>query len=146
MAMPKRENDMRKKVKQKANTRSVTPTDSVIGQRMRARRLEQHISQAELGDKIGVSFQQIQKYEKGVNRVGSVRLAQIANVLDTNVAYFIGDFDGKKELKQSPLHAFLATRDGVDINQAMLKLGNPELRRSVINFVRKLGNVYGVHA
>ena len=58
----------------------------------------------------------------------------------------VGDFDGKKELKQSPLHAFLATRDGVDINEAMLKLGNPELRRCVINFVRKLGNVYGVHA
>ena len=63
------------------NKRGTTPTDQLLGQRIRARRLEQHISQSELGDKLGVSFQQVQKYEKGVNRVGSARLMEIAAAL-----------------------------------------------------------------
>ncbi|MBR0879599.1 transcriptional regulator with XRE-family HTH domain [Bradyrhizobium barranii subsp. barranii] len=132
---------MKKPSGKKAHPRAVTPGDRLIGQRLKARRLEQHMSQGELGDKLGVSFQQVQKYEKGVNRVGSARLKQIADALETNFAYFLDDTDGK--MKTSPIHAFLATKDGIDINEAMIKLDNPELRRSVIDFVRKLGNVYG---
>jgi transcriptional regulator with XRE-family HTH domain len=125
--------------------RSTTLADQLIGQRLRARRMELHVSQQQLGEKIGVSFQQVQKYEKGLNRIGSARLAQIADKLGTTITYFLDDLpsDSKKDLKPSPLHAFLATKDGFDINEAMMKLENHELRRSVIDFVRKLGSVYG---
>lgn len=62
-----------------------------MGQRIRLRRVEVGISQQELGTKLGVSFQQVQKYEKGVNRVGAARIEQIAKVLDVPVTYFFGD-------------------------------------------------------
>jgi transcriptional regulator with XRE-family HTH domain len=123
--------------------RGATAGDLWIGQQLRARRLEMHVSQSELADRIGVSFQQIQKYEKGVNRVAPVRLAQIAQVLETNIDYFLGDLDGKKAPKPSKVHAFLATRDGIDINEAMIKLESSDLRRAVIDLARRLGNVYG---
>ena len=67
------------------------PKDLEIGQRIRARRLLCRLSQTELADAIGVTFQQVQKYEQGVNRVGAGRLARIAEVLSVPVAFF---FDG----------------------------------------------------
>ena len=68
------------------NVRSVSPTDAIIGQRIRSRRIQQKITQAELGDAIGISFQQVQKYEKGMNRVGANRLIQIAITSDARSA------------------------------------------------------------
>ena len=127
------------------NKRGTTPTDQLLGQRIRARRLEQHISQSELSDKLGVSFQQVQKYEKGVNRVGSARLMEIAAALDTDMAYFIGDLDGKPR-GPTAISRFMATKDGIEIMEAMMKLDNADLRRSVIDLARKLGNVYGEQA
>ncbi len=79
-----------KKMKQ----RSAGKPDIELGKRIRLRRVEQKISQAELGDKLGVSFQQVQKYEKGVNRVGAARLQSIATALDVPVTFFY-DGDGK---------------------------------------------------
>jgi transcriptional regulator with XRE-family HTH domain len=70
------------------NIRSTTTADDRIGDKIRLRRVELKVSQAKLGYAIGVSFQQIQKYEKGVNRVGAHRLEQIAAVLDLPVSYF----------------------------------------------------------
>jgi DNA-binding XRE family transcriptional regulator len=78
----------------KFKPRSAGKPDIELGKRIRLRRVEQHISQAELGDKLGVSFQQVQKYEKGVNRVGAARLQQIATALDVPVTFF-DDGDGK---------------------------------------------------
>ena len=122
--------------------RSVTTMDALIGQRLRARRMEQHMSQDELGHQLGVSFQQVQKYEKGVNRVGAARLQQIATALQTDVVYFIGDMKNGKECAPSKLTTFMATKDGIAIVEAMMRLDNAALRRSVIDLARKLGNVY----
>jgi transcriptional regulator with XRE-family HTH domain len=74
--------------------RSAGKHDLELGKRIRLRRVEQGISQAELGSRIGISFQQVQKYEKGVNRVGAARLQQIATALDVPVTFFY-DGDGK---------------------------------------------------
>lgn len=126
--------------------RSVTTMDALIGQRLRARRMEQHVSQAELGEHLGVTFQQVQKYEKGVNRIGAVRLQQIANCLETDVTYFMGDMASGKPRAPSKLSTFMATRDGIDIVEAMMKLDSAGLRRSVIDLARRLGNVYGEEA
>jgi chlorobactene glucosyltransferase len=82
--------------------RSAGKPDIELGKRIRLRRVEQKISQAELGDKLGVSFQQVQKYEKGVNRVGAARLQQIATALDVQVTFFY-DGDGKAREVESLL-------------------------------------------
>jgi transcriptional regulator with XRE-family HTH domain len=77
------------------NTRSASSSDADIGQRIRARRLELGLSQTDLAEKIGVTFQQVQKYEKGANRVGGGRLGQIAEVLSVPPSYFFASEDGK---------------------------------------------------
>src|SRR5260221_12434683 len=83
-----------KQAAKRMKQRSAGKPDIELGKRIRLRRVEQRISQAELGDKLGVSFQQVQKYEKGVNRVGAARLQQIATALDVPVTFFY-DADGK---------------------------------------------------
>jgi transcriptional regulator with XRE-family HTH domain len=118
--------------------RGVTGIDKMIGNRVRARRMEMHLSQSELGEKVGVTFQQVQKYEKGVNRVGAGRLQQIANVLETDVPYFMGDSESSPTV--SRFATFMATRDGADIIEAMIRLESPLLRKSVIQLARTLGD------
>jgi transcriptional regulator with XRE-family HTH domain len=138
--------NMAARKQQSPRQRSVTPFDTVIGNRLRARRLEMHVSQSELADKLGVSFQQVQKYEKGVNRIGAGRLQQIATALETDVMFFMDDLVGsKKSPTVSKLAGFLATKDGLDINEAMLRLDQPH-RRAVIALARTLGTAYGVEA
>jgi transcriptional regulator with XRE-family HTH domain len=73
------------------NQRAPSTHDGEIGKRVRLRRVEQGLSQAELGSALGVTFQQVQKYEKGVNRVGAARLQQIATALDVPVTFFFDD-------------------------------------------------------
>jgi transcriptional regulator with XRE-family HTH domain len=80
----------------KMKPRHVSPGDVDLGKRIRIRRVEQNISQAELGEKLGVSFQQVQKYEKGVNRVTFVRLEQIAKALDVPVTFFNSNGNAKQ--------------------------------------------------
>ena len=87
--------------------RSAGKPDIELGKRIRLRRVEQKISQAELGDKLGVSFQQVQKYEKGVNRVGAARLQQIATALDVPVTFF---YDGAARRARSRACCFSTAR------------------------------------
>src|SRR5476651_607399 len=82
---------MNKSAAKKMKQRSAGKPDVELGKRIRLRRVEQHNSQSELADKLGVSFQQVQKYEKGVNRVGASRLQQIATALDVPVTFFYDD-------------------------------------------------------
>ncbi len=84
--------------------RSAGKPDIELGKRIRLRRVEMKISQAELGDKLGVSFQQVQKYEKGVNRVGAARLQQIATALDVPVTFF---YDGDNKAREVESLLFL---------------------------------------
>lgn len=139
MARPKKV--VQRTVKVNANVRSVTPTDKIIGTRLRARRLEMHVTQDELATKLGLSFQQVQKYEKGMNRIGTSRLMQIATALECDSSYFLpaGTNGGTK---QSRFVEFLATADGVKINEAMMKLGEPH-RRGVIELAETLARAYG---
>jgi transcriptional regulator with XRE-family HTH domain len=115
----------------------VTGAEKRIGQRIRARRLERHVTQEGLADHLGITFQQVQKYESGTNRVSASRLQQIANFLQVDINYFIGDMINGKPLQPSPLETFMSTRDGLDIVEAMMKL-DPHLRRSVIAMARQL--------
>ncbi len=83
------------------SARSSGKYDIELGRRLRLRRVEQKMSQSELADMLGVSFQQVQKYEKGVNRVGAARLQQVATALDVPVTFFFDDVDAGKRANDS---------------------------------------------
>jgi transcriptional regulator with XRE-family HTH domain len=113
--------------------RSGNPVDSHIGLRIRSRRLALGKSQEWLGDQLGLSFQQVQKYEKGTNRVGGSRMVQIANVLQTEPSFFFeggppNDTVGApksvngKRTSEDPLDRFMATRAGIELARAFVKI------------------------
>lgn len=88
----------KRKAQEKSNSRSSTKADAQIGARIRALRMDRKMSQQELGELLGVSFQQVQKYEKGVNRVSAVRLNQIATALHTTMEQLSG-FGGGPQIE-----------------------------------------------
>jgi transcriptional regulator with XRE-family HTH domain len=126
----------------RSNGKRATPGDKVLGQRLRARRLELRISQAELGKTLGVSFQQIQKYEKGINRIGAARLTEVAAALDTNIDYFLGDLGKNETAQKSEIAEFMSTKDGVDMAKAMISMPFAKVRRHIITLCRTIGSVY----
>jgi transcriptional regulator with XRE-family HTH domain len=119
----------------KQNTAGV---EALIGERIRLRRIQVGITQETLGRALGVTFQQVQKYEKGANRVSAGRLLKIAEALQCNVMDF---FEGVGSGMPGPggtFSKFLATNDGVAIVEAMLKIKNRTLRRTVIDIAETL--------
>ncbi len=122
--------------RQKASPRAVNDQDRETGMRIRSRRLELHISQSELGAALGITFQQIQKYEKGVNRVAAVRLVQIAAFLKTTMAALMGgDLSGDEN---SLVSEFVSSKDGIDLIEAWSRLESHQVRRSIISLTRSL--------
>jgi transcriptional regulator with XRE-family HTH domain len=116
------------------------PVDKHVGSRVRMRRLMLGMSQEKLADAIGLTFQQVQKYEKGTNRMGSSRLQQIANVLQVPVTFFFEGGPGQSNIDgkaPSPAYVseFLATSDGLALTRAFMRLKNAKLRRSIVNLV-----------
>lgn len=115
--------------------------DVEVGQRIRIQRLAAGLSQTELAERIGVAFQQVQKYEKGMNRVGAGRLTQIARVLNVPVSSF---FDGREAIEkvvrqgnQSPLAA-MAQPHAFRLLRAYATIADGELRRSIVEFVERV--------
>lgn len=123
-------------------TRCATPVDRVVGHNIRIRRLQRRISQTELGRRIGVTFQQVQKYENGGNRVSASRMAQIAEALGLPV---IALFDGSGSLKQrDPLDSalsLLAQRHSLRLVQAFEKVAEGRTRAAVLQLVEAIGAV-----
>jgi transcriptional regulator with XRE-family HTH domain len=107
------------------------------------------MSQEKLGDGLGLTFQQVQKYEKGANRIGASRLQQISHILQVPVAFF---FDGAPnapghgplELGDAPSPAyvsdFLATSDGLALTKAFMGIKNPKLRRRIVDLVEQIAS------
>lgn len=119
-----------------SSRRSTAEADALIGARVRSCRLQARISQELLGEALGVSFQQIQKYEKGTNRIGAGRLVQIVEVLGCDVMDILGGIGAGHT--STPLSKFMATADGIAVMHAMSKIKNPALRRTVIEIAEKL--------
>jgi transcriptional regulator with XRE-family HTH domain len=123
------------------------PTDKHVGARVRMRRMMLSMSQEKLGDALGLTFQQVQKYEKGANRIGASRLQQIANILQVPVAFFFEGApspeayptDGIGELL-SPNYVsdFLATSDGLALTKSFMRIKNPKLRRRIVDLVEQM--------
>lgn len=118
----------------------VRPVDGHVGARVRQRRLEVRMSQEKLADAIGLTFQQVQKYEKGTNRIGSSRLMQIANALGVPPTYF---FEGaptavrvsaKQQDSMDYVAAFIGSKDGGALMRSFLKLPK-DIQRSIVNLV-----------
>lgn len=122
---------------------SVRPEDAHVGRRVKMRRMELGISQTKLGDAIGVTFQQVQKYERGANRIGSSRLQMIAGVLGVPPAHFfhgLPKFEADNNNVHSPTYIkkFLASVDGMALIKAFQKISRGEVRRRIVNLVESL--------
>ncbi len=101
------------------------------------------LSQEKLGEKLGITFQQIQKYEKGTNRVGASRLQAMATALEVPVAYFFPDAaqsaaDGPQEEGATFMMDFLSTTEGLELSRAFVRIQDAKIRRKVLELVRAL--------
>ena len=130
----------------------INPTDKYVGSRVRMRRLMLGMSQGALADQLGLTFQQVQKYEKGVNRISASRLQQMCDILQVPVPFFfdgapqIAGHSGKGGKAPSPAYVsdFLATSDGLALVKAFMQIGHSELRRSIVRLVEEIvGDVGG---
>jgi transcriptional regulator with XRE-family HTH domain len=124
------------------------PIDAYVGSRVRMRRLMLGMSQERLAEQIGVTFQQVQKYEKGTNRIGASRLQAIASVLAVPVAFFFQQ-DNTQPLATEGLGAiagledlsdFLTSKEGLGLNKAFMKITDPGIRQSVLMLVKSLAS------
>jgi transcriptional regulator with XRE-family HTH domain len=122
------------------------PIDKHVGSRVRMRRMMLDMSQTTLGDALGITFQQVQKYEKGTNRISASRLQQVCHVLQVPVTFF---FDGapqtagmpnSSERQPSPnrLTDFMATREGLSLAKAFMRISDVQLRRRIVNLVEEI--------
>jgi transcriptional regulator with XRE-family HTH domain len=125
------------------------PVDQHVGSRVRLRRMLLGMSQERLGESMGLTFQQVQKYEKGVNRIGASRLFQISKILDVPVQFFFEEAphaEGRTShgLAEPDSEAFilefLNSREGLELNRAFVKIADPKVRKSVVDLVRALSS------
>jgi transcriptional regulator with XRE-family HTH domain len=119
------------------NVRSATTVDAYVGEKIRGYRNQLGISQAELGDKLGVSFQQIQKYEKGVNRVTGARLQQIAETFNCVVTDLLPEQRAGRKPKLSNVDRIVATRDGMKLVDSFVTIKNETLRAAIVDLARR---------
>ena len=118
-------------------------TDVLVGARVRLRRAELGLSQTTLGEKLGVTFQQVQKYEKGTNRIGASRLLAIAGVLDVPVGYFFpkGDEVGAGEQAQpAEILDLLSVRGAIELLRDYMEISDPAARKALRVLVTALAN------
>ena len=124
------------------------PIDKHVGSRVRMRRMMLGMSQEKLGNSLGLTFQQIQKYEKGTNRIGASRLQQISHILQAPVSFFFegapaaatgSHAEGMTEAS-SPAYVsdFLATSDGLALTKAFTRISDSTLRRRIVDLVEQI--------
>ncbi|HET9717190.1 MAG TPA: helix-turn-helix transcriptional regulator [Pseudolabrys sp.] len=125
--------------------KSPNPTDKYVGSRVRMRRLMLGMSQEKLGEKLGLTFQQVQKYEKGTNRIGASRLQHIAQILKVPVSFFFegvsgGRYDetGSKPPVSDYVSEFLSSSDGLALTKAFTNIKDSKLRRRVVDLVEEI--------
>jgi len=127
----------------RAKSQDYRATDTHVGRRVKSRRMQLGLSQSDLADKCGITFQQIQKYEKGTNRIGSSRLQQIADALQVTPPYFFEDPLAEtphlgQDVKIAQVNEFLSSRDGIDLMRAFVKVKSKSLRRMIVEIVDEL--------
>ena len=121
------------------------PIDQHVGSRVRMRRLMLAMSQEKLGFALGLTFQQVQKYEKGMNRIGASRLQQISHILQVPVAFF---FEGAADvlapqgsgsaLSMAEIDDFISDSEGLRLIGAFMRIDNAALRRRIVMLVQEI--------
>ena len=128
------------------SAKAPNPVDKYVGSRVRMRRIMLGMSQEKLGEALDLTFQQIQKYEKGTNRIGASRLQQISDILQVPVSFlFEGGptgatpTDGASDAP-SPAYVsdFLATSEGLALTRAFTRISDPKLRRTIVDLVEQM--------
>jgi transcriptional regulator with XRE-family HTH domain len=128
------------------NKKKPNPIDIHVGSRIRLRRTMLGMSQEKLGESLGITFQQIQKYEKGTNRVGASRLQNISTILNVPVSFFFEDapvegtgVPGMAETSSSNYVVdFLSSSEGLQLNRAFVKISDAKVRRKLVDLVKAL--------
>jgi transcriptional regulator with XRE-family HTH domain len=129
-----------------AKKKSPNPIDKYVGSRIRMQRLLVGMTQQKLGDVIGLTFQQVQKYEKGANRVGASRLQQISLALGVTPGFFFegapAAAGGQRAYEANPMphyvSDFLATADGLALIKSFIRISSPKVRRAIVGFVEQI--------
>ena len=121
--------------------KKANPIDAQVGSRVRIRRMLIGMSQEKLGDLLGLTFQQVQKYEKGVNRIGAGRLFEIARILGVPIDFF---YDGVAAPAEGlvdatpPVMEFMSSGEGLQLSLAFMKIKDPKVRKRVLDLVKSL--------
>jgi transcriptional regulator with XRE-family HTH domain len=124
-------------------TKKTNPIDAQVGNRVRIRRMLIGLSQERLGNLLGLTFQQVQKYEKGVNRIGAGRLFEIARILGVPIDFF---YDGVGATLENPSEGtppvmeFVSSGEGLQLSLAFMKIKDPKVRKRVLDLVKSLAN------
>jgi transcriptional regulator with XRE-family HTH domain len=128
--------------------KSPNPTDKHVGNRVRERRLELGMSQSKLAEAVDLTFQQIQKYEKGTNRISGSRLQQFANIMKVSVPFFFeGGPNAPSQRKAgaidpsiSNVSKFISSSDGLALIKAFRQIKDTKLRRGIVNLVEQIAD------
>jgi transcriptional regulator with XRE-family HTH domain len=126
--------------------RMANPIDHYVGARIRMRRIMLGMSQERLGDAIGLTFQQIQKYEKGINRIGASRLQQVGHVLNVPVEFFFEGAPGQNSglsletgfgegATTNYVTEFMSTNEGVHLMQAFMRIKDAKIRKRIVDLI-----------
>jgi transcriptional regulator with XRE-family HTH domain len=129
--------------------RTKQPVDVFVGSRMRMRRLLNGLTQKELAEKIGTSFQQLQKYEKGMSRIGPARLQLVAQALEVPISFF---FEGSDDATQADaegeapaaafVHRMVAMSDGQQLARAFISINDSKVRRQITDLVESMAQLH----
>lgn len=128
--------------------KQANPVDAHVGHRVRLRRVLIGMSQERLGELLGLTFQQVQKYEKGVNRIGAGRLYEIAGILGVPIGFFYDDIEGNASLgtaglggtgESPPVMDFMSSAEGIQLGVAFTRIKDVKVRRKILDLVRSLG-------
>jgi transcriptional regulator with XRE-family HTH domain len=126
-------------------TKQANPIDAQVGNRVRIRRMLIGMSQERLGDLLGLTFQQVQKYEKGVNRIGAGRLFEMARILGVPIDFFyegVESGEGRPGFAEPegapPVMEFVSSGEGLQLSLAFMKIKDPKVRKRVLDLVKSL--------
>lgn len=124
-------------------TKNPTLADQHVGRRLRGRREELNLSQQELADQLGITFQQLQKYERGANRVSAGRLFDLAKALETRITYFFEGLDGVAFVRRGVSEEAAAPiappmdKDAAELLAAFGRIKDAETRKSILALTKK---------
>ncbi len=116
------------------------PIDFIVGQNIRLQRLKKGLSQEALADRLGLTFQQVQKYEKGVNRTSASRLAQMASIFGVGITAFFDGVDLAKGTADVTLGKMLKEPKAMQLLQAFTAIRNKDIRAAIVDFVAQIAS------